>query len=52
MAARIRKGDTVIVISGSDKGKRGEGHLGSYVALVPQAAAGVSNVGDPRRGGT
>ncbi len=24
MAARIRKGDTVIVISGSDKGKRGE----------------------------
>ena len=24
MAARIRKGDTVIVISGSDRGKRGE----------------------------
>jgi large subunit ribosomal protein L24 len=24
MAARIRKGDTVAVISGSDKGKRGE----------------------------
>ena len=24
MAARIRKGDTVIVITGSDKGKRGE----------------------------
>ena len=24
MAARIRKGDTVVVISGSDKGKRGE----------------------------
>jgi large subunit ribosomal protein L24 len=24
MAARIRKGDTVTVISGSDKGKRGE----------------------------
>ncbi|GAC1341439.1 MAG: 50S ribosomal protein L24 [Acetobacteraceae bacterium] len=24
MAARIRKGDTVVVITGSDKGKRGE----------------------------
>jgi large subunit ribosomal protein L24 len=24
MAARIRKGDTVLVISGSDRGKRGE----------------------------
>lgn len=24
MAARIRKGDTVTVITGSDKGKRGE----------------------------
>src|ERR1700730_13846049 len=24
MAARIRKGDTVVVISGSDRGKRGE----------------------------
>jgi large subunit ribosomal protein L24 len=24
MAARIRKGDTVLVIAGSDKGKRGE----------------------------
>ena len=24
MAARIRKGDTVVVISGADKGKRGE----------------------------
>ncbi len=24
MAARIRKGDTVVVISGEDKGKRGE----------------------------
>ena len=24
MAARIRKGDTVVVITGADKGKRGE----------------------------
>ncbi len=24
MAARIRKGDTVVVVTGSDKGKRGE----------------------------
>ena len=39
-------------LSGSSKGKLHEGHLCSYVALVPQAAAGVSYVGDPRRGGT
>ena len=39
-------------LSGSNKGKHGEGHLCSYVALVPQAAAGVSYVGDPRRGDT
>ena len=26
MAARLRKGDTVVVISGKDKGKTGQGH--------------------------
>jgi large subunit ribosomal protein L24 len=32
MAARIRKGDTVVVISGTSKGRRGE-----VLAVMPQA---------------
>ena len=36
MAARIRKGDTVVVISGADKGKRGE-----VLAVHPKADRAV-----------
>ena len=36
MAARIRKGDTVAVISGSDKGKRGE-----VLQVLPKANRAV-----------
>ena len=36
MAARIRKGDTVVVITGSDKGKRGE-----VLSVMPKANRAV-----------
>jgi large subunit ribosomal protein L24 len=36
MAARIRKGDTVVVITGADKGRRGE-----VTQLVPRANRAV-----------
>jgi len=36
MAARIRKGDTVAVISGADKGKRGE-----VLSVLPKANRAV-----------
>ena len=36
MAARIRKGDTVVVITGSDKGKRGE-----VLSVFPKADRAV-----------
>jgi len=36
MAARIRKGDTVLVITGSDRGKRGE-----VLRVIPRANRAV-----------
>jgi len=36
MAARIRKGDTVVVITGADKGKRGE-----VLQVLPKAERAV-----------
>jgi large subunit ribosomal protein L24 len=36
MAARIRKGDTVVVITGADKGKRGE-----VLSVLPKANRAV-----------
>jgi large subunit ribosomal protein L24 len=36
MAARIRKGDTVLVISGADRGKRGE-----VLSVLPKAERAV-----------
>ncbi len=36
MAARIRKGDKVVVISGADKGKRGE-----ILRMIPKAERAV-----------
>ena len=36
MAARIRKGDTVVVITGADKGKRGE-----VLSVIPKADRAV-----------
>ncbi|MCS6858547.1 MAG: 50S ribosomal protein L24 [Sandaracinaceae bacterium] len=45
MAARIRKGDTVIVISGKDKGKKGE-----VLRVLPERdAAIVSGINKVKR---
>ena len=44
MAARIRKGDTVVVIAGVSKGRRGE-----VLRMMPKADRAVSAISDSRR---